>query len=90
LFPTSAPKQPLSSWRVIAYAYARQQDAEKKAQSIDARFAGIHAEVFRVGPSYLISLGAHLTREEAAVLQRKAIGKGLPRDTYIQNFRIEE
>lgn len=88
--PASAPKQPLSSWRVIAYTYSRHEDAEKKAQSINSRFTGIHAEVFAVGSSYLISLGAHMTRDEAAALQRKAIGKGLPRDTYIQNFRSEE
>src|ERR1017187_4464707 len=90
VIPTSAPKQLLPSWRVVAYTYSRHQDAEKKAESINTRFAGIHAEVFRAGSSYLISLGAHLTREEAATLQRKAIGKGLPRDTYIQNFRTDE
>jgi hypothetical protein len=90
VIPASVPKQPLSSWRVIAYTYARHLDAEKKVQSINTRFAGIHAEVFAVGSSYLVSLGAHLTRDQAAALQRKVIGKGLPRDTYIQNFRSEE
>jgi hypothetical protein len=90
VIPASAPKQPLQSWRVIAYTYARHQDAEKKAKSINTRFAGIHAEVFTVGSSHLVSLGAHLTRDEAVALQRKAIGKGLPHDTYIQNFRSEE
>src|SRR5207248_1124071 len=90
VIPASTPKQPLSSWRVIAYTYARHQDAEKKVRAVNSRVAGIHAEVFAVGSSYLVSLGAHLTREEAVALQRKAIGRGLPRDTYVQNFRSEE
>jgi hypothetical protein len=89
VIPASTPKETNQTWRVIAYTYARNQDAEKKAQFINSRFADLHAEVFKPASrstSYLISLGGRLTREEAAALQRKAIGKGLPRDTYIQNF----
>jgi len=84
----AAPAAPASpqTWRVIAFTYSRYQDAEKKVQSINSRLSGIHAEVFRVGSSYLVSLGAHLTRDAAAALRRTAIGKGLPRDTFIQNY----
>lgn len=84
-----APRQPFQTWRVIAYTYAHLNDAEKKVQSINTRFAGFHAEVFTLKHSpvpYLVSLGAHLTRDEAAALQKKAIAKGLPPDTFIRNF----
>lgn len=85
----SVPKSSPQTWRVISYTYFRQSDAEKKAQSINSRVPGIHAEVFTLGtrpPSYLISLGAHLTQDEANALRKKAIAKGLPHDTFIRNF----
>ena len=89
VIPASAPKPAVPNWRVIAFTYSRYKDAEKKAQSINTKYAGIHAEVYTLGSnpsSYLVSLGAHLTREEATALRRKALGKGLPRDTFIRNF----
>jgi hypothetical protein len=89
IVPASAPKPSLQSWRVIAYTYARNADAEKKVQAINNRISGIHAEVFPLGSnptSYLVSLGAHLTRDEATALRRRALAKGMPRDTYIRNF----
>ncbi len=79
----------LQSWRVIAYTFARYEDAEKRAQSINTRTPDIHAEVFTLGsspPSYLISLGGRMTREDAAALRKRALAKGLPRDTFIRNF----
>jgi len=81
--------KPLQTWRVVAYTYSRMKDAEKKAASINSRYKDLHAEVFTFNvhpPAYMISLGAHLTRDEAASLRKKAVGKGMPRDTFIRNF----
>jgi serine/threonine protein kinase len=88
--PVNVPKSSSpQNWRVISFTYARMKDAEKKAASINAKYRDIHAEVFTLNSkpqTYLISIGAHLTRDEAASLQRKAIGKGMPHDTFIRNF----
>ncbi len=76
-------------WRVIAYTYSGHTAAEKKAQRINQKWPGFHAEVFtpksRPG-MYLVALGGRMTRDEAVSLQRKARSRELPRDTYVQNY----
>jgi hypothetical protein len=77
-------------WRVIVYTYAGAAAAEKKAQSIHAKWPGVEAEVFAPNgsgrPPYLVALGGRMTRDEAVRLLKIARGKGMPRDTYIQNY----
>ncbi len=78
------------NWRVVAYTYNRYADAEKKVKTLNARWSGFHAEVFAPhgrgqGP-YFVALGGRMTRDEAHSFQRRAISKGLPRDTFIRNF----
>jgi len=88
--PAATTASSPANWRVIAYTYSRLQDAEKKAQHINTKYAGLQAEVFkpesRKQTAYLVALGGHMTREEAQAFQRKAVGRGMPRDTYIQNY----
>jgi hypothetical protein len=77
-------------WRVIVYTYAGAPAAEKKAQSIHARWPAVQAEVFAPNgpgrPPYLVALGGRMTRDEAVRLLKIARGKGMPRDIYIQNY----
>lgn len=75
-------------WRVIAYTFRRQAEAEKRAKSINERHPNLRAEVFspRAGAPYLVSLGGMMTREAAEQLRSRARGEGLPRDTYVQNY----
>jgi hypothetical protein len=75
---------------VIAYTYSHLKDAEHKAQTINQKMPGFHAEVFtpkgRNQPPFFVALGGRMTRSDAAALQRRAMGRGLPRDTFIRNY----
>ncbi|HWQ55354.1 MAG TPA: hypothetical protein VN442_16830 [Bryobacteraceae bacterium] len=80
---------PPGQWRVVAYTYSGRRAAEQKARSINGRFPQFQAEVFAPRPGrspYLVVLGGRMTRDEAVELRRKARAKGLPRDTYVQNY----
>ncbi len=76
-------------WYVIAWTYNRQSQAEAKADRINARNRGFHADVFspRGGSPYLVSLGGPMSQSDAKALQQRARRSGLPRDTYIRNYR---
>jgi len=77
-------------WRVVTYTYSRAKDAEHKAEHINAEWPDLRAEVFspngEEAPPYLVVLGGRMQREEAMQLRDEARAKGLPRDTYAQNF----
>jgi hypothetical protein len=76
-------------WYVIAWTYNHQPQAREKADRINARNRGFHAEVFSPhgGTPYLVSLGGPMSEAEAKALQQRARRSGLPRDTYIRNYR---
>jgi hypothetical protein len=81
---------PREGWRVVAYTYPRYADAQRKAKSINRRWPGGRAAVFSPNglnqPPHLVALGGPMTRDQAVRLLKVARGKGLPRDTYIQNY----
>jgi len=85
--PTLATRTP--GWYVIAWTYNHQAQAQAKADHINARNHGFHAEVFSPhgGAPYLVSLGGPMTEPDAKVLQQRARHSGLPGDTYIRNYR---
>jgi hypothetical protein len=88
--PVTAPRPSSPAvWRVIAFTYRSREAADKKVKQINGKWPDLHAEVFspkgRHG-YYLVALGDGMTRDDATRLQRKARGKGLPRDTYVQNY----
>jgi hypothetical protein len=84
--PAAAPHVP--GWYVIAWTYNHQSQAQTKAERINASYKGFHAEVFSPrGSSFLISLGGPMSESEAKALQQRARRSGLPRDTYIRNYR---
>lgn len=84
--PLAASHNP--GWYVIAWTYNHQSQALAKAESINTHFHGFHAEVFNPrGGTYLISLGGPLSEPQAKDLQQRARRSGLPRDTYIRNYR---
>jgi len=89
--PTLSPTSDPPTWRVVAYTYNQRKDADHKVAQIRARFPGFDPEVFSPNggnqPPYLVSLRGRMTRSQAQMLQRQALGKGLPPDTYFQNFR---
>jgi hypothetical protein len=77
-------------WKVIVFTYRSSSAAEHKARSINEKWPEANAQVFApTGPSrppFLVALGGWMNREAAVRLLKIARGKGLPRDTYIQNY----
>jgi hypothetical protein len=74
---------------VIAFTYSSRESAEKKVQQLNQKYPGLRAAVFSPRSRrgyYLVSLGGRMTRDDAVRVQRNARGKGLPRDTYVQNY----
>ncbi|MBV9611018.1 MAG: protein kinase [Acidobacteriaceae bacterium] len=77
-------------WRVVLFTYTREQDAKKKAQTVNQKHPGLDAEVFSPsgqGAPYLVTAGGRMNRDDAVRLRRKAVGFGMPRDSYIQNYQ---
>jgi hypothetical protein len=93
--PSSAPTaistsaNPQANWRVIAYTYNREEQAQHKVTTLVNRNPSFSPQVFSpTGHSpYLVVFGGPMTREDAAALRSKAIASGMPHDTYIQNYK---
>lgn len=77
-------------WHVILYTYGRSEDATRMAETLNSRHPNLNAQVFAAkeneGP-FLVTAGGSMSRDEAVQTRRKAVGSGLPRDSYIQNFK---
>ncbi|WP_263382667.1 hypothetical protein [Granulicella arctica] len=94
---TSAPVTPVAAdaqhpWRVVAYTYNRQDQAQHKADTIAQHDAALRPEVFRPSGtgSFMVTVGGAMTRDEAVAFRQKAQSEGLPRDIYIQNYESRE
>jgi hypothetical protein len=76
-------------WRVIAYTYNREDQAQKKSATVAQRHPELRPEVFTpTGHApYLVAIGGPMGRDEAFALARKVRSEGLPRDTYAQNYK---
>ena len=76
-------------WRVVLYAYTRSADAESKARWVNEKYPGVNAQSFSPtgGSPYLVVAGGRMTRDEAERLRQRVRALGLPRDSYIQNYR---
>ncbi len=75
-------------WRVIAFTYNHEDQAQHKVATIAQNHPELHPEVFTpTGRApYLVAVGGALNRDEAFALANKVRNEGLPRDTYAQNF----
>ena len=77
-------------WRVIAFTYNHEDQAQAKV----ARLAEVHPElkpeVFTPNgrAPYLVSIGGAMERADAYALARKERGQGLAGDVYAQNFKV--
>jgi hypothetical protein len=78
------------NWRVVAYTYNRQDQAQKKAATIAQQHPELRPQVFTpTGHApYLVTIGGVMARDQAYSLARKSRGSGLPRDTYAQNYNV--
>ena len=89
----SMEPQPAAStrelWRVVAFTYRSEAKAAQRAVAINKKWPDAKAEVFTPTPGrspYLVAIGGRMNRDEAVTFLKIARGKGLPRDTYIQNY----
>ncbi len=77
-------------WRVVVYTFNRQEDAEKKARAVNAKHSHLEAQVFSPeghSAPYLVTIGGRMTREDARRFRSKGLGSGMPRDSYVQNYK---
>jgi len=97
--PTPAPAAPVAAapaaasatgnWRVVAYTYNHQDQAEHKAKTINDKHSDLQAGVFSPkgnGAPYLVTLGSPMEKEDAFRLRSKAVHEGLPGDTFARNY----
>ena len=79
---------PRTQWRVVAYTYNHQSQAQDKVAQILSKHAALNPEVFapKGHAPYLVTVGGSMSHDEAMAFRRKARSEGLPRDTYAQNF----
>jgi hypothetical protein len=77
-------------WRVVAYTYNKQDQAEHKAQAIAQKNPQLQPSVFSPtgkGAPYLVTLGGAMDRDAAIRLRAQAIRLGMPGDTFARNYR---
>ncbi len=84
----AAPPSAAESWRVVSFTYARQEQAQHRANLIGARHGELHPEVFapKGRSPYLVTLGGWMTATQAEALKQRARRDGMPGDTYTQNY----
>jgi uncharacterized iron-regulated membrane protein len=76
-------------WRVVAFTYNHQSQAQQKVAAIAQKHSNLRPEVFTPNgrAPYLVTVGGVMSRDEAFAMARKARSEGLPRDSYAQNYR---
>ena len=75
-------------WRVVAYTYNHESQAQQKVAAIGQKHSDLRPEVFTPNgrAPYLVTVGGGMSRDEAFALARRARSEGLPRDLYAQNY----
>ncbi len=78
-----------SVWHVVAYTYAREEAAQRKATELAAQYPKLEPQVFSpTGHApYLVTLGGGMDRQHAFAQRDAARSAGMPSDTYAMNFR---
>lgn len=77
-----------NQWRVVAYTYNHQDQAQQKVGVIARQHPDLNPEVFtpnRHAP-FLVTVGGPMSRTQANAFKKKAHADGLPRDIYTQNY----
>ena len=75
-------------WRVVVYTFANKSLAEHKVAALTATHPDLKPEVFSAhgeGP-WLVTVGGPMDHAQAVQLRSQVRGKGLPGDSYAQNY----
>jgi serine/threonine protein kinase len=89
--PSTAPESSSDrrhQWRVVAYTYNHQDQAQQKVGVIVRLHPDLNPEVFTpTGHApFLVTVGGPMSRNQANAFKKKAHADGLPRDIYTQNY----
>jgi len=86
----NAASQSKVEWRVVAFTYNRQDQAQQKVLSLAQKLPTFSPAVFSPNgrTPWLVTIGGALDRDAAYALARKARSLGLPRDTYVQDYKV--
>jgi len=79
-----------SGWSVIVAAYGSRDAAGKRMREMAKkwpRFEISVSEPHGEKAAYLVVLGRDLSEDQAEALRKRAVGSGLPRDTYIKRLK---
>jgi eukaryotic-like serine/threonine-protein kinase len=76
-------------WRVVAYTYNHEAQAQQKAETLKRRYSQLTPGVFTANgrAPWLVTLGGVMSKADAVSLRNRAVSEGLPGDTYAQNYR---
>jgi hypothetical protein len=76
-------------WYVIAYTFNHEQQAWSRAAAILKQHPYLHPQVIAPGGAsqFLVALGGPMSRDEAENTRRMAREAGLPRDTFVRNYK---
>jgi len=87
----SASSRLRAGWYVVAYTFNREADAVRRATAIAKSNPGLHPQVITPygNKPYLVALGGPMSRPDAESIQRRAKQSGLPRDTFVRNYKGE-
>lgn len=77
-------------WRVIAFTYNHEDQAQTKVERLAARHPELKPEVFSPNgrAPYLVSIGGAMERKDAYALANRERNDGLASDVYAQNFHV--
>jgi eukaryotic-like serine/threonine-protein kinase len=84
---TATRMQP--GWYVVAYTFNRQQQAATRAAAIAQKNPSLHPAIIAPGghAPFLVAIGGAMSRPEAETARNLARQAGMPRDTFIQNYK---
>jgi hypothetical protein len=87
--PSLAAGSMPAGWYVIAYTFNGAEQAAIRVAAIAKKNPALHPKIVAPGghSPYLIALGGPMSRPDAVALQRRARESGLPRDTFVRNYK---
>lgn len=77
-----------AQWRVVAFTYNHEEQAQKKSATIAQEHPELRPDVFTPSGNapYLVTVGGVMNRVDALAFVQEARNFGLPSDTYAQNY----